>query len=112
MTTKPKTSVHTLTDSNGKSIKITQALVADIFADVTKNIANAVFAKAEITRRLTNNLARGKARGAEKCRKNLAKLDALVNPQTPEPVQTFVKPKSLARMTKAQLIAMLELQSK
>ena len=107
MTTKPKTSVHTLTDCNGKSIKITQALVADIFADVTKNIANAVFAKAEITRRLTNNLARGKARGAEKCRKNLAKLDAMVNP-APEPVQTFVTPKSYARMTKAQLIALLQ----
>ena len=109
MTTKPKTSVHTLTDSNGKSIKITQALVADIFADVTKNIANAVFAKAEITRRLTNNLARGKARGAEKCRKNLAKLDAMVNPQTPEPVQTFVTPEVVPlHVTKAQLIALLQ----
>ena len=108
MTTKP-TSVHTLTDTNGKAIKITQALVADIFADVTKNIANAVFAKAEITRRLMNNLARGKAKGAEKCRKNLAKLDAMVNPTpAPEPVQTFVTPKSYARMTKAQLIALLQ----
>ena len=106
--TKPTTSsVHTLTNADGKAIKITQALVADILADVTKNIANAVFAKAEITRRLTNNLARGKARGAEKCRKNLAKLDAMVNP-APEPVQTFVTPKSYSRMTKAQLIALLQ----